>query len=384
MPEQVFTVLATMLAQAVAGLVVGLLLYSLYRYYGKGYLLYWSWSWIVLGIFHLSHSVGLFISPRFGIDHPVRIVLFMIGGIAGFLQIAWLIFGAWELGTRRILYPNLQRFVVPLAVVLGITTPLILLAAPQISNERSFITAAVRGLIAGVAFLSSGFIVWKGRARQVGFGFKLISAAFILYGLNQLHYALIASMWGVGFSRPTYPSYLGFFDFTLQALMGFGMVASLLEDEREAAVLATVEIEHLAYHDALTGLPNRLLFMDRLAVAIAQAQRYQQKLAVLYLDIDRFKEINESLGHSAGDALLKLVADRLRNSVRQADTVARFGGDEFAVLVQKIESFEDTAKVAQKILEMFNSPFALHDREVFVSTRLASPSFPMTPSMPSR
>src|SRR6185369_14675764 len=101
------------------------------------------------------------------------------------------------------------------------------------------------------------------------------------------------------------------------------------EDEREAAELATVQIEHLAYHDALTGLPNRPLFIDRLIVALAQNSRTNQQLAVLFLDLDRFKDINDSLGHSTGDQLLKAVAERIRRCVREGDTVARFGGDEF-------------------------------------------------------
>ena len=111
-------------------------------------------------------------------------------------------------------------------------------------------------------------------------------------------------------------------------------------------------MERLAYHDAMTGLPNRPLYIDRLILALAQASRSNQRLAVFFLDLDRFKDINDSLGHSIGDSLLKAVAERIRRCVREGDTVARFGGDEFTLLIPRIEQVEDAAKIAQKILEI--------------------------------
>src|SRR5438105_2728912 len=146
--------------------------------------------------------------------------------------------------------------------------------------------------------------------------------------------------------------------------------AGLFEDEREAAELASAEIEHLAYHDAVIGLPNRPLFIDRLIVSIAQATRTKQRLAVFFLDLDRFKDINDSLGHSVGDHLLKALAERIRRCVREGDTVARFGGDEFTLLVPHIENVEDAAKIAQKITEALRIPFNIHERELFVTASI--------------
>ena len=122
-------------------------------------------------------------------------------------------------------------------------------------------------------------------------------------------------------------------DFVVQLLMGIGMVTCLLEDERGAAERAAGQAEHLAYHDPLTELPNRQLFLDRLAVALARARRDSRKLAVFFLDLDRFKVINDSLGHTVGDWVLHEAGRRIQAVVRQGDTLARFGSDEFALLV---------------------------------------------------
>ncbi|HEV8231053.1 MAG TPA: EAL domain-containing protein, partial [Thermoanaerobaculia bacterium] len=136
------------------------------------------------------------------------------------------------------------------------------------------------------------------------------------------------------------------------------------------------QVKHLAFHDALTGLPNRLLFNDRLTIALAQAHRTHQKLATLYLDLDRFKVINDSLGHSVGDELLRRVADRLRVSVREEDTVARLGGDEFVILVPRISTAKDAETVARKILAAIRLPFAVEERDFFLTTSMGVSLYP--------
>ena len=135
-------------------------------------------------------------------------------------------------------------------------------------------------------------------------------------------------------------------------------------------------IRHMAHHDALTGLPNRTLFRDRLTHAMAQADRYHQILAVLFLDLDRFKAINDTLGHNVGDQLLKIAAERLRSCVRDCDTVARLGGDEFTIIVDDIVEVQDAAVVAQKILDTIAQPFNLHGHEVFVSVSIGLTLYP--------
>lgn len=123
--------------------------------------------------------------------------------------------------------------------------------------------------------------------------------------------------------------------------------------------LAEDRIQHVAHHDSLTGLPNRLLFNDRLSQAVSLARRNTRQLALLYLDLDKFKPVNDTLGHAAGDELLKAVATRIRNEVRESDTVARIGGDEFTVILPDIQGRGDAETVARKIVAALATPFQL-------------------------
>jgi len=135
-------------------------------------------------------------------------------------------------------------------------------------------------------------------------------------------------------------------------------------------------IKHLAYHDDLTGLPNRRLFNDRLTLALAHAHRNQGKLAVLLFDLDHFKEVNDTLGHSMGDRLLQVVSERLTSLLRKGDTVARMGGDEFMLLLPEIAGGEGAAEVAQKILEAVRRPFVFGGHELHVTTSIGTALYP--------
>lgn len=136
------------------------------------------------------------------------------------------------------------------------------------------------------------------------------------------------------------------------------------------------QLSHQMYHDSITGLPNRLLFNDRLSQALARVFRKHLKLAVLILDIDRFKLIIDTLGHTYGDMLLKVVADRIKNCLRQGDTVARLGGDSFLILLPELMREDVAAIVAQKLAKVFSRPFMLGEHEVFVSVSIGIALYP--------
>ena len=136
-------------------------------------------------------------------------------------------------------------------------------------------------------------------------------------------------------------------------------------------------IRHLAHHDQLTGLPNRMLLLDRIDQALARAKWHQRHVAVLFLDTDRFKVINDSLGHDIGDQVLKVMAQRLLACVRDGDTVARLGGDEFAVILNDVASEDDIQGVARKLLAEVGLPFHIHGRELYVTTSIGVSRFPL-------
>ncbi|UCE71995.1 MAG: EAL domain-containing protein [Nitrospiraceae bacterium] len=136
------------------------------------------------------------------------------------------------------------------------------------------------------------------------------------------------------------------------------------------------DLKHHAYHDRLTGLPNRVLFSEQLALGLSHARRNEKILAVLFLDIDRFKYINDTLGHAAGDTLLKDIAHRLKTCIRESDIISRRGGDEFTVLLSDISQEEDAIIIGNKILESFREPFVIENNKLHVSTSIGISVFP--------
>ena len=167
----------------------------------------------------------------------------------------------------------------------------------------------------------------------------------------------------------------------VEVLIGRGMsdghtalIGSLLDiTERKEAEKT---IEHLAFHDPLTGLPNRLLFMDRLNQAVARAHRHHESFTVMFLDLDRFKTINDSLGHTAGDMALKEVGKRLESCLRETDTVSRFGGDEFNILLTQTSHEEEIELVAHKILKTLAWPYDINGHEAFMSCSIGIAIYP--------
>jgi diguanylate cyclase (GGDEF)-like protein/PAS domain S-box-containing protein len=176
-----------------------------------------------------------------------------------------------------------------------------------------------------------------------------------------------------GQGEPTYLSLSGLpildHDGVFQGYRGIGRdITDRKQSEEQAYYLAT--------HDSLTGLPNRTMFSQILNIAIESARRFQRKLAVIFIDLDRFKNINDTLGHEAGDTLLKDVAQRLSNTLRSCDVVARLGGDEFVVLVQELDDTEQAVKVARKILSATINPVSVLDQEISITASIGICMYP--------
>ncbi len=140
--------------------------------------------------------------------------------------------------------------------------------------------------------------------------------------------------------------------------------------------IAERRLSHLATHDPLTGLPNRILFDDRLSLELAHAQRSDKKLSVMLLDLDHFKDINDSWGHTAGDEILKSVGRRLLDFLRKSDSIARMGGDEFLILLPGIENTENAYTIAQKILDAFKEPFIAGSRKLHITLSIGIAIYP--------
>lgn len=143
-----------------------------------------------------------------------------------------------------------------------------------------------------------------------------------------------------------------------------------------AARAKSLELSHLAQHDFLTDLPNRVLLNDRISQAISFAERYTKQLAVMFVDLDEFKRINDALGHTIGDKLLQAVASRLVACVRRSDTVSRLGGDEFVVLLTQVEHAEDAAFISKKILSSLAEPFSIDQKHVDINASIGVSTYP--------
>lgn len=155
-----------------------------------------------------------------------------------------------------------------------------------------------------------------------------------------------------------------------------------LESEIKEKVQAEVNLEYMAYHDDLTGLPNKALLVDRITQAIETANRYDNKLGILFLDLDRFKKVNDSLGHVVGDKLIQEVSNRLMQTIRKEDTISRYSGDEFVIVIQKMSSSEEAILVAKKIIKILTSNFDIDSHQVHIGASIGISVYPTDATTP--
>ena len=363
-------------AQSGVAILIAVVLGGLLRRYWRPFLRHWTWSWMALAAHAGVGGAAVLLATWFPIDNPIRFALALVAGIAGYLQIAWLLLGTAELTFGKTFPPRTTRRLAAAVVVLGAVLVTAYAWDPTRAELLFTLRVTVRRIAVGIAFLVGGLAITRAPRIARGIGRRAVMLAFFGLGAQQLNFLVVASQSGWRQHYGLYLASLGFVDVVLYVALAMGLVIWLLEEERQATMDAAARIERIAYHDALTGLPNRQLFLNQLGMALHHARRNHGMAAVLFLDLDRFKIVNDSLGHAAGDQLLQTVAERIRSTVRAEDSVTRLGGDEFAVLASQVQSPEDAVMLADRIIAAVKRPIILEGQELFVTTSLGISIFP--------
>jgi diguanylate cyclase (GGDEF)-like protein len=377
MESSTLVVFVSQSAQAGGALVMALVLVGFHRLYQREYLRTWAWSWWAFCVWMGASALGQLLAWS---DLPlpeIQTLLIVLSLISAYWHVAWLLFGTYEMATTRSVPERTETVVLGGLLMLAVVP--ILLSADATPQSRILTQESVRNIFLALAYLVASYWIWNAGNEEVsaGLGQRIMSGAFLLNSIQELHYlAIHLGPSFLGF-EPTYTPLLVPFDFLLQFLLGVGMVIWLLEEERRRVISASARAEHLAYHDPLTDLPNRNLLVQHVAAALHRAERRADgRAAVLFLDLDRFKVINDSLGHNYGDEILRAITERLRRNLLETETVARMGGDGFAVLLPVVSAEWKIAQAADKILGLIRRPFAIQGTELYVTASVGISRFP--------
>ena len=367
---------AGLFAQSGVAILIALVFGGLLRRYWRPFLRHWTWSWIALAVQAGAGAGAIVLSQWLPITDPARLSLALASGIAGYLQIVWLLLGTAELTSGREVPARITRW-----LILGVTlfgAALVLAYSWDASRSDLLYTlrVSVRRVAVGIAFLIGGVAITRAPRIARGIGRRVVMLAFFGLAAQQVHFLLLTVVPAARRSATVYLASLALVDVVLYVALAMGLVIWLLEEERQATMDAAEKIERIAYHDSLTGLPNRQLFLNQLGMALHHARRNDTMCAVLFLDLDRFKVVNDSLGHAAGDVVLQTVAERIRTTIRAEDSVTRLGGDEFAVLGSEIFGPEDASLLAERIITAIKRPIIVDGQELFVTTSLGISLFP--------
>jgi diguanylate cyclase (GGDEF)-like protein len=330
----------------------------------QGYVRTWQLCWIALGTFHAVIALSIWLSCRLtAVPGLVRWPVSVVAQTAGFLHVACLLAGVGEYASGRRI-PR-RRWLV-LAGGAGAVTALCFPWEPSFTIEGVFVRAGVRGLLHGAVLPIGLLFQWRALATRLTASRRVLAASLLAYGLHGFYVAVSTILTPSAGGSTAQQLTIGFVELVLLIAVAVGMGLVMLEDTTAAVSQASARIEHMAYHDPLTGLPNRALFFDRLRHAMAQSSRRPERVGIVSLDLDRFKVLNDGLGHEVGDQLLRTVARRLSETLREGDTVARMSGDVFAVLLH-VGRAQDAFIVADKALRAVREPFDVDGREVFVT-----------------
>ncbi|MEP6991502.1 MAG: EAL domain-containing protein [bacterium] len=373
-----YTVLSVvgLFAQSGVAILIAFVLGGLLRRYWRPFLRHWTWSWVALAIHAGAGASALVLAQWRPIDDPIRLTLAVAAGIGGYLQIAWLLLGTAELTSGRAYPARTTRWIIAAVTVVGAALVLLYSWDPARTELLFALRVTVRRVAAAIAFLIGGIAITRAPRIARGIGRRVVMFAFFGLSAQQVHFLALTMSPVTRVRYAAYLSTLGFVDVMLYVALAMGLVIWLLEEERQATMDAAERIEQIAYHDSLTGLPNRQLFLNQLGMALHHARRHDTLCAVLFLDLDRFKVVNDSLGHAAGDVVLQTVANRIRATIRGEDSVTRLGGDEFAVQSSQIFVPEDAILLADRIIAAVKEPIVVDGQELFVTTSLGVSLFP--------
>ncbi len=307
---------------------------ALYRQYRRSYLGRWrrSWQWLLL--YYAASFLALWAGLAAALPPSGLLALNMVTNTAAYLHAVYLLFGSWELRHRERVSRRRRRGWSAVATVVGCGVTGLFAWSDADELLRLFLRTGLRGLVYGLAFTISGLAAWRAFHREGGIGHRLLAASMVAYGAEGLvlfGFGL-ASLLGDRLLPQQVP--LRFTEVIPQIGIVAGMVIVLLEEERQATQRHAEQAEYLASHDPLTGLANRTLFLDRLRTQLGNPPPLPQSLAVAYLDVDQFKQINEAQGHARGDLVMRALGQRLRGLLRSGDLAARMGGDEFTVMLR--------------------------------------------------
>ena len=382
MPLPKFLTIASLFVQSGAALIIACVFVGLQRRYWRPFLRHWTWSWLALAGYTACSALARIVAVGHSIDYLPHVAISVLAGIAGCLQLVWLLLGTFELTTGTSLPARMERRIVLAAAVLGGLLAVLFWWDASSGELVYHLRVTLRRIFVATAALAAARQISRAPRIARAIGRRSVMLAFFGLAAHQAHFLVFSTDRDLRTLYPLWLATLGLADVVLYFGLAMGLVIWLLEEERQATMDAAAKIEKIAYHDSLTGLPNRQLFLNQMGMALHRARRTNSIVAVLFLDLDRFKIVNDSLGHAAGDLLLQTVAERIRSAVRGEDSVTRLGGDEFAVLCTDVGTPEDALLVAERIVASVKRPISLEGQEVFVTTSLGISLFPADATHP--
>ncbi|MFN7940877.1 MAG: EAL domain-containing protein [Thermoanaerobaculia bacterium] len=365
-------VLFGLLAQVAGAVVLALLLQRYWRFHRRPYLRTWALGWWSLALGQAGATTGLWLHGSVAASHPLRLLAAALAATGAYLQAAWLLIGTYEVSSGRSFTRRRSLPILGPLVALGVVSAFAYAFEPAAGEQRVLLRVAVRALALALSFLVAGIVLWRVRGRSRDLGPRFVSATFVAVGTENLLTFVVVVLPGAD----VYSLALVFLDLLCMGIMGLATIVWLLEEEHHRLADASRQIEQLAYYDLVTGLPNRKSFLDRLRHFIERNQRSGEAAAILFLDLDHFKSINDTHGHDVGDLLLSAVGERLRRAVREGDLVGRLGGDEFTLLLPGVRTAEDAGEIATALLEKLAQPFRVEDHVLYAGASLGICIYP--------